>query len=692
VHRRQLLIFSFLIVFLSISFLAPILQIKLFAQNDPAWNNVESWNFRTPGWNNVESWSFSANATAIQYYSVTFTQTGLSSDANIVVLTVDSDIYLDYTSLPITFTWQIGTQHTFSFASPVSSSITGKQYVWMNSSGLSTLQSGTVPVQNGTISGNYAVEYYLTVTSPYGSPSPPSGWFLSGSITEEVVTSPSNGYTCTGWTGTGSVPASGTGTSVTFTIAQPSSITWNWQLTLQWFTVETWTFKAQTAQSWRTVESWSFSSTNSWTTVETWGFSGNSTAIVNYSWFNVETWNLNAYALSWHNVEAWNFSTVNSWTTVETWHISASTITWNLVETWSFNATASVGWHLFQNWTFGNYQPGWNTVEVWVIASGHIAAWNNVESWAISTLGNGTLPWVNVESWNFATVSTTTPIFIIPPNSLSETFYMRSDTHTTLAQLGFILDTTNTQGAGQIEQQVYSGTGTVTFGVRVWLLNWDNSTNELTSGVPVATVLSSGGSGLQIGYWTCPGYSGFDLVVNAFMVCVYEQFNGGAWTLVGTYVSNPQINIKFPLGTWTFNYYVNVSTSGGNTYATFNWGDSATPTAILLYYQLPSNWETQVTSLFSFDIVGFIMTPFQIAGVPINILYLFFLLCIVIAMYERQEDIVPLGLFLLMFMTSGGVIMAMIPLGFTQVGFLLAAFVVCLVLYRLIKGKGYTET
>jgi hypothetical protein len=35
-------------------------------------------------------------------------------------------------------------------------------------------------------------------------------------------------YRCTGWTGTGSVSASGTAATTTFTITAPSSITWNW--------------------------------------------------------------------------------------------------------------------------------------------------------------------------------------------------------------------------------------------------------------------------------------------------------------------------------------------------------------------------------------------------------------------------------------------------------------------------------
>jgi Tol biopolymer transport system component len=75
----------------------------------------------------------------------------------------------------------------------------------------------------------------LTVYSSHDSPNPPNGdnTYVNGSSVTCNVTSPvtegSTVWTCTGWSGTGSVPASGSGTTVTFTITQNSSITWNWQ-------------------------------------------------------------------------------------------------------------------------------------------------------------------------------------------------------------------------------------------------------------------------------------------------------------------------------------------------------------------------------------------------------------------------------------------------------------------------------
>ncbi|MGB9561699.1 MAG: hypothetical protein ACPL6C_02695, partial [bacterium] len=77
----------------------------------------------------------------------------------------------------------------------------------------------------------------LTVNSPYGDPRP-SGtvYYLRGALAQAVVTSPyyppdEDGvrYICTGFTGTGSAPPSGTDTIITFTINSNSTITWNWR-------------------------------------------------------------------------------------------------------------------------------------------------------------------------------------------------------------------------------------------------------------------------------------------------------------------------------------------------------------------------------------------------------------------------------------------------------------------------------
>ncbi|MGB9134258.1 MAG: PKD domain-containing protein, partial [Candidatus Bathyarchaeia archaeon] len=96
---------------------------------------------------------------------------------------------------------------------------------------------------NHTATAHYTLQYYLTVTSAYDTPTPTSGWFNAGaSITASVISpwagSAGTRYVCTGWTGTGSVPASGTASSVAFSISAPSSIMWNWK-TQYYLTIKT---------------------------------------------------------------------------------------------------------------------------------------------------------------------------------------------------------------------------------------------------------------------------------------------------------------------------------------------------------------------------------------------------------------------------------------------------------------------
>ena len=75
----------------------------------------------------------------------------------------------------------------------------------------------------------------LDVSSAHGSavPAPGTHLFSLGDTVEASVAEPSaeNGVrrVCTGWTGAGSVPASGTGTSVSFAMSSSSSLRWNWR-------------------------------------------------------------------------------------------------------------------------------------------------------------------------------------------------------------------------------------------------------------------------------------------------------------------------------------------------------------------------------------------------------------------------------------------------------------------------------
>jgi hypothetical protein len=165
---------------------------------------------------------------------ITFDQVGVSSDFTGTVMIIDALSY-SKEQLPISFSWSSGSTHSFAFQSPLIVEASNKQYVWTSTTGLSSSQNGSITVTTyGSIIGNYKTQYYLIVTSPYDSPIPLGGWFDFGASITDSVTSPVFGgsgtqYMCTGWSGTGSVPASGSTSSVTFMISAPSTITWIWK-------------------------------------------------------------------------------------------------------------------------------------------------------------------------------------------------------------------------------------------------------------------------------------------------------------------------------------------------------------------------------------------------------------------------------------------------------------------------------
>ncbi len=173
-------------------------------------------------------------------FLITFNQIGVGPDFPGAVVVIDGVSYY-CSNLPASFLWNDGSIHSFAFQSPLLVSFDSKRYIWNDTSGLSDVQSGPIIVgANGSVVGSYKTQYYLAITSAYDSPSPVSGWFDSESSVNAYVTSPALGpngrqYVCTGWMGTASVPASGTVSSVSFTITSPSSIIWTWAWKIQYY-------------------------------------------------------------------------------------------------------------------------------------------------------------------------------------------------------------------------------------------------------------------------------------------------------------------------------------------------------------------------------------------------------------------------------------------------------------------------
>ncbi len=110
---------------------------------------------------------------------------------------------------------------------------------WLGDASGSTSPSNSILMDGPkTATANWATQYFLVVASAYGSPTPLSGWYDSGSQIAALISPPETEntdthYVCTGWSGIGSVPASGTAASITFAIDMSSAITWNWNVQYQ---------------------------------------------------------------------------------------------------------------------------------------------------------------------------------------------------------------------------------------------------------------------------------------------------------------------------------------------------------------------------------------------------------------------------------------------------------------------------
>jgi archaellum component FlaG (FlaF/FlaG flagellin family) len=159
-----------------------------------------------------------AHAPPTTSYTITFNQTGVGGDFTGAIVLIEGANYT-YSSLPQSFTWTQGSSHTFAFWSPLVVTANVTQYVWTRTTGLSTLQSGSMTVTGrGSITGHYVAQYYLTVnTTPSGVDSPTGEGWYNANVTAHVSTAHyadivagSSRYRFDSWTGAAGTYSGGT--------------------------------------------------------------------------------------------------------------------------------------------------------------------------------------------------------------------------------------------------------------------------------------------------------------------------------------------------------------------------------------------------------------------------------------------------------------------------------------------------
>jgi len=197
----------------------------------PVWNNLFLY-WSGSGYQSYSGTSQNAtiyiwgNITETAYYGykITFNASGLSSNVQGAVLSVDGQNYT-YSQLPVTIAVNYGQSVSYSFYSPIYSSTNGVRYAWISTTGLDNKQSDTfTPHRSGYITGNYVTQYELTMSvypSGAGSTTPSgSSWYNAGTQVQ-ISASPNSGYIFISWSGSGSGSYTGTNNPATVTMNSP---------------------------------------------------------------------------------------------------------------------------------------------------------------------------------------------------------------------------------------------------------------------------------------------------------------------------------------------------------------------------------------------------------------------------------------------------------------------------------------
>ena len=277
------------------------------------------------------------------------------------------------------------------------------------------------------------------------------------------------------------------------------------------------------------------------------------------------------------------------------------------------------------------------------------------------------------------------PVYSFEYTAQTGTWYMRSDSHTSNNVTGYKLSETQSATA-ESNSRSKSGTYTIYYGVRVWIVFPNGQLEELTDGTPVATVSRSAqGQGMQSANWTCPGYTN---IIDAVMVRVYQRFSDETdWSLRVTFITYNQTLIKLPESTWTFYYYTARSIIEDSTFATFYWGSSSSYNSrVRFQYYQPNSWELMMYHLSQGNLIGFITFPyFNLIG---NLFYGVLLLIVGVTLRKRYEGFVPIAIMMVLFGGVGGVVTMLVPAAGLHLAWLFMAFGLAILFFKLIKGAG----
>lgn len=261
--------------------------------------------------------------------------------------------------------------------------------------------------------------------------------------------------------------------------------------------------------------------------------------------------------------------------------------------------------------------------------------------------------------------------------ALNGTWYFRADTHTIHEVLAYRLDIVNTN-TGVNDSRTTSGTYTIYYGIRVWVIDIFGKMYELSGGTPEAIVSrSADAEGIQSTTFSCPEVK---TLIDAIQINLYQRFGSESWSLRRYFISDENLYIKLPASSWTIYYYTNRTVASTTAY--FFHGSSTYNSRLDFIYYRASPWDIAMARLQDQNFIGFLFTPWTYyLG---DIFWSFLLLFGIVTAYNRYGSLKPIIALLWLFGGVGSVLSAMIPVIALSVAWLMLAVAMGMTFFKLI--------
>lgn len=284
------------------------------------------------------------------------------------------------------------------------------------------------------------------------------------------------------------------------------------------------------------------------------------------------------------------------------------------------------------------------------------------------------------------TATQTITVYFLPTytstTAKNMTLYFRSDSYTYQDITGYKLaeDYTNDYATIAVTPGTLSN---ITYGFRVYIVSDSIHKTELSSTEIARIYLSSNFSGQISSSWICPETT-ISLGLQAFEVDLYVSTDDGAtWTNQGTFISSALMTKQVYGTQWTFTLNVNATFTTATTSNVY-FGDAVYRSAISgIQYLSPKASEIGQFRLFSGDLVGFTFgSYFDIMGSGFYALVLF---GVCGSLYRRYQHAGVIVVFFVLFGGTGGLIIGFLPIWAATVTAIIMILSCAVLLWRIIR-------